>query len=218
MKRLLNKYRYLYLFFYGIIFKKINMEDVIVGLFKNLFYYSVGKGLSKNHSDAAGFGLMSLGMLSDQLSTQEKDKKAVLKEKENIINSFRKITFDNKQYFGNDYLKEIYKYENKLVEMSFDNWHETTTVFQKFLNEMIFHIYAASSSLDIIEKIEKFPKEKLKPKFLPECKAKVESIRNSIVPLETLNLWEDFMHYLNINNVEIENYEEVKEKLEQMIR
>lgn len=189
-----------------------------MGLLKNLFYYSVGKSLSKNHSDAAGFGLMSLNILNEQLNEQEKNKKDFEKGKIKAVNSFKEFYMNNQRYFGNDYLREIYKYQTKLLEMTPENSHITTNLVQSFLKEMEFHIEATSGSIGIIEELEKLPREKMKPNFLINCKNKVNLIKNSIVPLETLNYWEDFMNYLAKNNVDIENRDSVKEHLLQMLK
>lgn len=185
-----------------------------MGLLKNLFNYVVGRSLSKNNPDLAGFGFMITNAYFDEIKNSEYD---FYKKKEKAIKSFKKFCMDNIDFFGEDYLKKIYEYQNLYQNLTPDNCDIIKPKILKFIDEMDFHILATYCSYEVIKILEDFPKEDLKPFFLDNCKIKYKKIKDSIVPTLTLEYWDDYMKYLIENNVNIENYSELKRQLENKI-
>ena len=186
-----------------------------MGLFKNIFNYSVGRSLSKSNPNLAGIGFMMANAYFDEKKANEKD---FQKRKEQALKSYKKLYLDNMQYFGDEFLKKIYEYQNLYEELNTSNYDIIKPKIVNFISEMEFHIEATNGSYEIIKTLESFPKEDLKPGFLDNCKEKYKKIRDSIVPTLTFRYWDEYMNYLIDNNVNIENYKDVKKKLEDRIR
>ena len=184
-----------------------------MGLFKNLFYYKMGKGLSKNHSRATGFGLMMLNIYNEELEEEKNNEIAFENSKRKAIKSFKNFYIENKEYFGNNYLNEIYKYEKKLEEMTPSNCSIIKNSVLSFIAEMDFHANITSGSLNTIQELEKLPKEDMKDGFLDNCKEMHNKIKNSIYPVETVNYWEEFVSYLSNNKVNITNIDSTRKDI-----
>ena len=130
-----------------------------------------------------------------------------------IANDIKKFYMDNKTFFGPDYVSEIYEEIDLVKSMNMGNSKYIANDVSKFIETMRFHLIATSGFESIIDFIKEYPQDKLKPGFLETCINKFEEIKNLIDPKETLKYFDEFIKYLEDNNIKIGNKDEVRGQL-----
>ena len=163
-----------------------------------------------------GLGLFELFMGYKALDALQKSVKGyenLETGKIEIANDIKKFYLDNKEFFGPDYVAEIYEEIDLVKSMNMGNSSYILDGVKKFIHSMEFHLIATSGFKSVIEFIKEYPKEKLKPVFLETCIEKNEEIKNLINPKETLKYFDEFIEYIENNNIKISNKDDVRSQL-----
>ena len=160
-----------------------------------------------------GLGLFEIFMGYKILDSLEKGYQNVETGKIEIAKDIKKFYLDNKTFFGPDYVSEIYEEIDLVKSMTMGNSKYIATDVKRFIDSMEFHLIATSGFESIIEFIKEYPQDKLKPGFLETCINKFEEIKNLIDPQETLKYFDEFIKYIEDNNIKIGNKDEVRGQL-----
>lgn len=180
-----------------------------MGLLKNLFYYSVGKSLSKSHPTAAGIGMVMAHNYLESIEESSKNEREFIISKEKLKEDFRSILKENSIYFGSDYLKKFENLFETINNLTPSNYKYNKSKIDDFIKECDFHIYTCSGAKSLIDSLASF-KGKVKKTTIDTATKMYEKIKQSTFSYETIIYWQDLMDYLQNHNVEIVNYEEAK--------
>lgn len=161
-----------------------------------------------------GLGLFELFMGYKALDALQKSVKGyenLETGKIEIANDIKKFYLDNKEFFGPDYVAEIYEEIDLVKSMNMGNSSYILDGVKKFIHSMEFHLIATSGFESIIEYIQN--QDKLKPGFLETCIKKFDELKNLINPKETLKYFDEFIEYLETNNIKIKNKDDIRSQL-----
>ena len=180
-----------------------------MGIFKDLFYYGLGRNLSKSHPTAAGIGMVMAHNYLENVEESSKNEREFIISKEKLKESFRSILKENSIYFGADYLKKFENLFETINNLTPSNYKYNKPKIDDFIKECDFHVYACSGAKSLIDPLKTL-NGKVKKSTIDTATKMYEKIKQSTFSYETIIYWQDLMDYLQNHNVEITNYEEAK--------